>query len=44
MLAAVAGTLFWLSFKHLDAEEDALNELDTGEFHSVEPDHEKEKP
>ena len=37
VLAAVAGILFWLSFRHLDAEEDALNQLATG--HVDEHDH-----
>jgi ABC-type amino acid transport substrate-binding protein len=30
VLAAIAGVLFWLSNRELDAEEDALNELDAG--------------
>ena len=37
VLAAVAGIMFWFSFRHLDAEEDALNELDEGQLHSDEP-------
>ena len=34
VLAFIAGILFWLSYCHLDAEEDALNELDTGKLDS----------
>ena len=30
VLAAVAGVLFWFTFRHLDEEEDALNELAEG--------------
>ncbi|KDQ52829.1 hypothetical protein JAAARDRAFT_72843 [Jaapia argillacea MUCL 33604] len=30
VLAGVAGVLFWLSFRHLDKEEDLLNNLHTG--------------
>ena len=30
VLAALAGILFWVTFRHLDAEEDALNELAEG--------------
>lgn len=32
VLAAVGGTLFWLQFRHLDHEEDHLNELPQGKF------------
>ncbi|KAL8306462.1 hypothetical protein RB597_003022 [Gaeumannomyces tritici] len=32
VLAAVGGLLFWLNFKSLDAEEDALNELPEGKM------------
>jgi POT family proton-dependent oligopeptide transporter len=34
ILAFIAGILFWFSYRHLDAEEDALNELDTGKLDS----------
>ena len=30
ILAAVTGVLFWYAHRDLDAEEDALNELDVG--------------
>ncbi|KDQ52243.1 hypothetical protein JAAARDRAFT_162976 [Jaapia argillacea MUCL 33604] len=30
VLAGIAGVLFWYSFRHLDAEEDALNNLQNG--------------
>ena len=30
MLAGVAGVLFWLSVRQLDAQEDELNNLDEG--------------
>jgi len=32
VLSFIGGILLWLQFRHLDAEEDALNELDTGHF------------
>jgi len=32
VLATLGGVLFWLSFRHLDAEEDNLNELTEGHF------------
>ena len=32
VLAAVAGTLFWIHFRHLDAEEDALNNVGEGQY------------
>ncbi|ESK92850.1 oligopeptide transporter [Moniliophthora roreri MCA 2997] len=34
IIATVVGTTFWLSFRKLDAQEDVLNELPEGEFHS----------
>ncbi|KAH8114891.1 PTR2-domain-containing protein [Phellopilus nigrolimitatus] len=37
VIAGVAGVLFWLSFRHLDAEEDALNELARGRVDDDEP-------
>lgn len=30
VIAAVSGVLFWLQFRHLDKEEDALNSLREG--------------
>lgn len=30
VLAFIGGVAFWISFRKLDAEEDALNELDEG--------------
>ena len=30
VLAGIAGILFWISYRKLDAQEDELNELDTG--------------
>ena len=30
VLAAIAGVVFWFTFRHLDEEEDALNQLQTG--------------
>lgn len=30
VLAFIAGSLFWLCFRHLDAEEERLNELAVG--------------
>ena len=30
VLAAVAGIIFWFSFRHLDQQEEALNELAVG--------------
>ena len=30
VLAALAGILFWFTFRHLDKEEEKLNELDEG--------------
>ena len=32
VLAAVSGVIFWFQFKHLDAQEDALNNLSAGNF------------
>ncbi|PWY97955.1 PTR2-domain-containing protein [Testicularia cyperi] len=34
VLSFIAGCLFWWSFRGLDAQEDALNQLDHGELHS----------
>jgi POT family proton-dependent oligopeptide transporter len=34
VLSAIAGVLFWISFRHLDAVEDELNLLADGEFES----------
>lgn len=35
VIAAVGGVLMWISLRHLDAQEDELNNLDEGEFHEV---------
>lgn len=32
VLAFVAGILFWFTFRHLDAQEEALNELHEGQL------------
>ena len=32
VLAFIAGTLFWIQFRHLDKEEDALNNLSEGQY------------
>lgn len=34
VLAFIAGIGFWFSYRHLDQEEDALNQLDAGELHA----------
>lgn len=36
VLAFFAGIGFWFSFRHLDAQEDELNEMDAGDFHADE--------
>ncbi|KAL9940304.1 hypothetical protein V8E36_001009 [Tilletia maclaganii] len=33
-LSFVSGVLFWIAFRHLDTQEDALNQLDAGELHA----------
>jgi proton-dependent oligopeptide transporter, POT family len=37
VLAAVAGVGFWFTFRHLDAEEEKLNELTTADVDSRHP-------
>ena len=37
VLAFVAGIGFWFSFRHLDAEEEKLNELASGEVEDRHP-------
>ena len=32
VLAFIAGTIFWIQYRHLDAEEDKLNEIQEGHF------------
>lgn len=32
VLAFVGGIGFWISFRHLDSQEDELNQLDEGDF------------
>jgi len=32
VLAAIAGTIFWFQYKHLDQQEDSLNHLDEGGY------------
>ncbi|RPD65524.1 oligopeptide transporter [Lentinus tigrinus ALCF2SS1-7] len=34
VLAFVAGTIFWIQYRHLDSEEDELNDLQEGHFDS----------
>jgi hypothetical protein len=38
VLSVVAGILFWICFRHLDAEEDALNELAAGNVNAQDED------
>jgi len=38
-LAAVFGVLFWFQFRHLDDQEDALNNITEGHLHSLEVDN-----
>lgn len=39
VLAFVGGIAFWLSFRHLDKEEDALNALQEGHYESGKAHH-----
>ena len=32
VLAGISGVIFWFQFKHLDEQEDALNNLSVGNF------------
>ena len=34
VLASVAGTIFWLQFRHLDAQEEELNHIASGNYNS----------
>lgn len=45
VLAALAGIVFWFTFRHLDREEDALNELAEGRVNAdgLAPVHRSEK-
>jgi hypothetical protein len=35
VIAAVGGVIMWWYLRHLDAQEDELNELGAGEFHEI---------
>jgi proton-dependent oligopeptide transporter, POT family len=37
IIAGIAGTIFWFQFKELDAQEEALNQLDVGHVVSLHP-------
>lgn len=39
VLAFVGGIAFWISFRHLDKEEDALNALKEGHYESGKEQH-----
>ena len=42
VLAAIAGTIFWFQYRHLDSQEDELNNIGTGHFIGSEDEkHEK---
>lgn len=37
VVSFIGGVLFWYSFRHLDAQEDELNQLATGHLNADDP-------